>query len=138
MFRRRDRSTTASPTSAEPPSVSAPAVPTILDQYVRSAPTPQLAIPAVGPDSTLYLPLQAREATVGGSIVAVGPDGRVRPGWPVVLKRPGSEFWSVVVGSDGAVYGLAVEPESGDTSSASILAIAPDSTVRYTSTIIEP
>lgn len=99
---------------------------------------PSLAIPTAGPDATLYLPLQARDATVGGSIVAVGPDGRVRPGWPVVLRRPGAEFWSVVVGSDGTVYALAIEPEAGDRSSASILAIAPDSTVLWSTTIIDP
>ena len=97
-----------------------------------------LAIPAVGPDRVLYLPLQARDATVGGSMVAVGPDGRVRPGWPVELRRPGAEFWSVALGSDGTAYALAIEPEIGDASSASILAIAPDSTVLYTTTIIEP
>ncbi len=33
-----------------------------------------LAIPAVGPDGTLYLPLQARDETVGGSLVEVGSD----------------------------------------------------------------
>ena len=96
------------------------------------------AIPAVGPDDVLYLPLQAAGATAGGTLVAVGRDGRVRPGWPVELRRPGAEFWSVVVGSDGTAYALAVEPEAGDTSSASILAIAPDSTVLYRTTIIEP
>lgn len=97
-----------------------------------------LASPAVGPGSTLYLPLQARDETVGGSLVAVGQDGRVRPGWPVELKRPGAEFWSVVVGSDGTVHALAIEPEAGDAYSASILAIAPDSTVLSTTTIIDP
>jgi hypothetical protein len=95
------------------------------------------AAPAAGPDNTLYLPLQARDSTVGGSLVAVGPDGKVRAGWPVELKRPGAEFWSVVVGSDGTVYALAIEPESNGGSSASILAIAPDSTVLYTTTIID-
>jgi hypothetical protein len=103
-----------------------------------SDPFSNLAAPAVGTDSTLYLPLQARDATVGGSIVAVGPDGQVRPGWPVELRRPGAEFWSVVVGSDGTVYALAIEPETGDASSASILAIAPDSTVLWTTTIVDP
>ena len=93
---------------------------------------------AVAPDSTLYLPLQARDETVGGTLAAIDRDGRVRPGWPVGLKRPGSEFWSVVVGSDGTVFSLAVEPEPGDTSSASILAIAPDSTVLSITTILEP
>jgi hypothetical protein len=99
---------------------------------------PPLGLPVVGPDSTLYLPLQTRDATVGGSIVAVGPDGRVRAGWPVELRRPGSEFWSVVVGSDGTVYALAIELESSDSSSATILAIAPDSTVLWTTTVVEP
>ena len=62
----------------------------------------------------------------------------MRLGWPVELRRPGAEFWSVVVGSDGTAYGLAIEPETGATSSASILAIAPDSIVLWTTTIIEP
>ena len=97
-----------------------------------------LATPAVGPDSTLYMALQARDQTDGGSLVAVGPDGREREGWPVLLNRPGAEFWSVAVGSDGIVFALAIEPEPGDAFSASILAIAPDSTVLYTTTIIEP
>jgi hypothetical protein len=56
----------------------------------------------------------------------------------VELKRPGAEFWSVVVGSDGTVFALAVEPEAGGTSSASILAIAQDSRVRSITTILEP
>lgn len=99
---------------------------------------PSLGVPAVGPESILYMPLQARDATVGGSIVAVGPDGRVRSGWPVELQGPGSEFWSVVVGSDGTAYALAIEPESSSTSSASVLAIAPDGTVLWTARIIEP
>jgi len=97
-----------------------------------------LAIPAVGPDGTLHLPLQARDSTVGGTLVAVGPNGRVVPGWPVELKRPGAEFWSVVVGSAGTIHALAVEPESGGDSSATILAIAPDSTVLAATTIIDP
>lgn len=99
---------------------------------------PSQAEPAVGPDGALYMPLGARNAKVGGHLVAVDPNGRVRTGWPVELKRPGSEFWSVVVGPDGTVYALAIEPEAGKTSSASILAIAPDSTVGYTTTIIDP
>jgi len=62
----------------------------------------------------------------------------VRPGWPVELRRPGAEFWSVVVGSDGTAYVLAIEPEPGDTTSATVLAIAPDSSVLYRTTIIDP
>jgi hypothetical protein len=62
----------------------------------------------------------------------------MRPGWPVELRRPGSAFWSIVVGSDGTAYALAIEPETGDASSATILAIAPDSNVLYRTTIIDP
>ncbi|OGO58253.1 MAG: hypothetical protein A2Z32_00395 [Chloroflexi bacterium RBG_16_69_14] len=94
--------------------------------------------PAVGPGDVLYLLHPPRAATLGGTIVAIGPDGRVRPGWSVRLKRPGAEFRSVVVGSDGTAYALAIEPETGGKSSATILAIAPDSTMLYTTTIVEP
>ena len=99
---------------------------------------PSIASPAVGPDSTLYLPLQAADGSAGGSLVAVGRNGQVQAGWPVKLTRQGAEFWTVAVGADGTVFALAIEPEAGDRSSASILAIEPDSTVRYTATIIDP
>ncbi len=109
------------------------------ERYIKvDAYCPSLAIPAVGPDGTLYAPLQARAPSVGGSLVAVGRDARVLPGWPVGLTRAGSEFWSVVVDPNGTAYALAIEPESGATSSATILALAPDSTVRYARTIVEP
>jgi len=103
-----------------------------------SDPVVNFAPPAIGRDNVLFLLHAAAAKSVGGSIVAVGPDGRVRPGWPVELTRPGAEFWSVVVGSDGTAYALAIEPEANDTSSATILAIAPDSTVLYTATVVEP
>jgi hypothetical protein len=93
--------------------------------------------PAVG-TGALYLLHPPRSATLGGSIVAIGRDGLVRPGWPVVLTRGGSHFRRVVTAPDGTVYALAVEPEVGDSSSASILAIGPDSTVIWTTTIVEP
>ena len=101
-------------------------------------PCSSLGIPAVGPDGTLYLSLQARNEDVGGSIVAVDPDGEIRAGWPLELLRSGAEFWSVVVGADGTVYALAVEPEDGEATSATVLGIDPNSTVLYTTTIIEP
>jgi hypothetical protein len=96
------------------------------------------ALPAIGPDNGLYLIHGTADSSTGGSIVVVGSDGRVRAGWPVELQRPGAEFWSVVVGPDGTAYALAIEPEAGESSSASIVAIAPDSTVLYTTTIVEP
>ena len=94
--------------------------------------------PAVGPDGTVYLALQAHRSSVGGSLVAVGPNGRVRAGWPVGLKRAGAEFWSIAVGPDETVYAIAYEPAAGGTSTATVLAIAPDSTIVYRTTIIAP
>jgi hypothetical protein len=96
------------------------------------------AAPAVGPKGTLYLPLQPRDASVGGTLVAVDRNGSVHAGWPITLQRPGAEFLWTVVGSDGTVYALAKEPEAGNSASVTILAIAPDSTVLYRTTIIEP
>jgi hypothetical protein len=118
-----------------------PAMPLVRrdERYIKEdAYCPSIAIPVVGRDGLVFLQLQARTTSVGGSLVAVNPDARVRSGWPVELKRPGSEFWTVVVGPDGTAYALAIEPESSRTSSASILAVAPDSTVRYSTTIIDP
>ena len=94
--------------------------------------------PAAGPNGALYLPLQARRSTVGGSLSAIDANGEQRSGWPVELDRPGAGFWSLVVGSDGTAYALAVEPEAGDTASATLLAIASDGRVLYRSTIIDP
>lgn len=98
-----------------------------------------LATPTLGPDGVLYLIHRAVDESAGGStIVAVGLDGRVLPGWPVELKRPGAAFWEVAVGADGTAFALAIEPEGSATTSATILAIAPDGTVLYTTTIVEP
>ena len=94
--------------------------------------------PAIGPDNRLFLLHAATTSTAGGSIVAVGQDGSVVDGWPVGLKRAGSEVWSIVVAPTGNAYALAVEPEPNRSHSATILALAPDSTVLYTLTIIEP
>jgi len=93
-------------------------------------------MPAVGQANVLYL-LQAASTSGGGSIVAVGTDGRVRAGWPVGLKRAGSAFWSVVGNPAGGVWALAIEPETHGYS-ATILSIASDSTVRFATTVVEP
>ena len=100
-----------------------------------------------GPDGSLYLLQVAPNAGTGGSILAVGKDGAVKAGWPVVLRREGAEFSSVVVGPDGTAFALAIEPERYEqtecgtaipVSSATILAIEPDGTVRYRVTVAEP
>jgi len=98
-----------------------------------------LATPrAVGPGGTLYLALQPETSAVGGGITMIGRKGRVRPGWPVVLRRPGAMFASVVVGADGTAYALAIEPESGGRTSATVLGIAPDGSVRYRTALADP
>jgi len=96
------------------------------------------AAPTMGPGNVVYLLHAASSTSAGGRIVAVGPDGRLVAGWPVSLKRAGSEVWSAVVAPDGNAYVLAIEPEPNNGYSATILALAPDSTVLYTSTIIDP
>jgi hypothetical protein len=96
------------------------------------------ALPTVGPDNVLYLLHAAATTSAGGSVVAIGQDGGVVAGWPVGLKRAGSEFWSVVVAPDGTAFALAIEPEPNGSHSATILAIGPDSTVFYTATVVEP
>lgn len=95
------------------------------------------ASPALGPDGTLLLPLGAESDSTGGSLVAVARNGKVVPGWPVGLRRAGSGFWSVEVGPTGTVFAAAVEQEEGGLS-ATILGIAPDSTILWRTTVLEP
>ena len=71
-------------------------------------------------------------------VVAVGGDGKIVAGWPVTLTRAGAGFWSTAVTANGTVYAQAVEPEAGGATSTTILAIAPDSTVRSRTTVLEP
>ena len=96
------------------------------------------AAPTMGPGNVVYLLHAAASTSAGGRIVAIGPDGRLVAGWPVRLKRAGSEVWSAVLAADGNAYVLAIEPEPNNGHSATILALAPDSTVLYTTTVIDP
>jgi hypothetical protein len=74
----------------------------------------------------------------GGGLIAVRRNGDPARGWPVGLRRGGSTFWNVVVGSDGGVWALAAEREGFEAYSGTLLSIAPDSTVRGRLTITEP
>jgi hypothetical protein len=95
-------------------------------------------VPTVtGPDGVVYVALEPTSPTAGGSLIAVGRDGRIRDGWPVGLRNAGSRFWAIVPGTDGGIWALAAEPESRGYSG-TILSIAPDSTVRGRLTIAEP
>ncbi|MEO8570751.1 MAG: hypothetical protein ABI553_03540 [Chloroflexota bacterium] len=95
------------------------------------------ATPAVGSRNTLYLLQAASGPSTGGSIVAIGADGHVLAGWPVRLTRAGSQFASITVAPDGGVWALAIEPESRGYS-ATVLSIAADSSIRYSTTLVQP
>ena len=95
------------------------------------------APPVTGPTGLVYL-LHPPADDRGGRVVAINQSAEVRAGWPVDLKRTGAEFWSVVCGPDGTAFVLAIEPERAGAYSGTVLAIAPDSTVRWTSTVVEP
>jgi Putative zinc-finger len=92
----------------------------------------------VGPGGLVYVLEEPRSASEGTAVTALNPDGAVRAGWPVRLTRPGSEFQLVVVGGQGTAYVLAIEPEGSGRSSATVLAIAPDSEVVYALTVSDP
>jgi hypothetical protein len=92
--------------------------------------------PAVGPDGTLYVTMTSSKASSGNSLIALSPGGRMRSGWPVGLQRPGAQFWQIVVGSDGGIWTLAAEPDRYGYD-ATLLSIAPDSTIRGKVTIVE-
>ncbi len=96
------------------------------------------AAPAIGRFGILYLVHAAAKSSAGGSVVAVDEDGRVRGGWPVGLRRPGAAFWSIVAAADGTAFALAIEPEPNGSHSATILSLALNSTVGYTTTVVEP
>jgi hypothetical protein len=97
-----------------------------------------LAVPSVGQDGTVYLPLAAPDAQIGGSFDAVGPDGTSLAGWPMHLARRGAEARSILGGPDGTIWALAVEPESGGSTSATILAVTNDGTVLSRTTVVNP
>jgi hypothetical protein len=92
----------------------------------------------VSSDDVVHLLDDLSHPAKGWSVTAIGPNGHIRPGWPVTLRATGSEFWSIATSPDGTTFALAVEPESAGRYSATVLAIAPTGFVRYRSTIVEP
>jgi hypothetical protein len=104
------------------------------------------ADPFIDQAGTLYVLRAPTSKAGGGSVLAIGLDGKVVPGWPVSLKRSGSAFWHGSVGPDGSVFVDAYEPEPKvkrtdacfEPASLTMLAIRPDSTVRYRVTLVDP
>jgi hypothetical protein len=92
--------------------------------------TPQVA------GGTLYVALGPSGSDAGGSIIALSPSGSVKAGWPVGLRRSDAHFWRLLARPDGGLWALAAERD-GETYDATLLSIAPDSTVVGKVTIVE-
>lgn len=93
--------------------------------------------PVVDTSDVLYVAQSAKTSSAGGRLIALTDRGQVVDGWPVGLTRPGAYFYSILPAPGGGIWALALEPE-GNGTSATVLSIAPDSTVRWTKTIADP
>jgi hypothetical protein len=93
--------------------------------------------PVVDTLDVLYVAQSATSTSAGGRLIALTDRGQVVDGWPVGLTRPGAYFYSILPAPGGGLWALAREPE-GNGSSATVLSIAEDSTVRWTTTVVEP
>jgi hypothetical protein len=93
--------------------------------------------PVVDHADVLYVAQSATSSSAGGRLIALTDRGQVVDGWPVGLKRPGAYFFSILPAPGGGIWALAREPERNG-SSATVLSIGPDSTVRWTMTIADP
>jgi len=74
-----------------------------------------------------------------GSRATLVQEGRTVAGWPVTLRKATSHFVDLTVDAAGVTYALAVEGSpTPETMSETLLAIAPDGTVLYRTTVLEP
>ena len=74
-----------------------------------------------------------------GSRATLVQNGRTVAGWPVTLRKATSHFVDLAVDAAGVTYALAVEGSpTPETMSETLLAIAPDGTVLYRTTVLEP
>jgi hypothetical protein len=74
-----------------------------------------------------------------GSRATLVQNGRTVAGWPVTLRKATSHFVDLTVDAAGVTYALAVEGSPmPETMSETLLAIAPDGTVLYRTTVLGP
>ncbi len=97
--------------------------------------------PVVGPDGTVYVAAGKGAWGAGGDLVyALGPDGKVKPGWPYATVLSDGALLSgatggspgalpPVPGPDGTLY-LATRAGSGATIHDAVVALGPDGRVR--------
>ena len=93
--------------------------------------------PVLAPQSLIYTLENAPEGK-GERLNVVNRDGSVRSGWPKTLQRAGAKWDSVTIGSNRIAYAVADEPESNGEASVTIVAYAPNGTVTWKLTVIEP
>jgi hypothetical protein len=92
-------------------------------------------VPALGIGKVILVLLAPADATHGGRVVAVGPDGAVMDGWPVEITNPDGRWDLVAAGADGTVYATETEP-AGAGSTITLHAITPDGEVAWRSTLV--
>ena len=96
-----------------------------------------VAPPQLAPQSLIYT-LENAPAGKGERLNVVNRDGSIRSGWPNTLKRAGARWESVIIGSNRVAYAVANEPEANGEASVTIVAYAPNGTVTWKLTVIEP
>ena len=96
-----------------------------------------VAPPQLAPQSLIYTLEKAPEGK-GERLNVVNRDGSIRSGWPNTLKRTGAAWESVTIGSNRVAYAVANEPEADGEASVTIVAYAPNGTVTWKLTLIEP
>jgi hypothetical protein len=101
------------------------------------------ALPAVGPNGTLYVPESAvgegggLSSSAGGALVAIAPDGTTPAGWPITLPDSMAGDWSVLPRADGTIDVLAVVPtDKGD--QWTLVILGPDGRTRASTAVLLP
>ena len=100
------------------------------------------ALPALGPDGTVFLPESATggpglTSSSGGSVVAMAPTGTISRGWPLFLPDTMAGFWSLAARPDGTLVGLEVVP-IGAGSQWILVTMGRDGAIHAATPIIQP
>ena len=82
------------------------------------------ALPVVAGDGTVYVPLGSTAPSSRATVLAVGPDGRARTGWPATIGSAGSWVWGMAPGAGGVLFALVVHVLGDGTETMELLAIS--------------
>jgi hypothetical protein len=101
------------------------------------------ALPALGPDGTLFVPESVvgegggLDRNAGGALVAIAPDGSTPAGWPITLADSMAGYWSVVPRADGTIDALTVVPtDKGN--QWTLVILGPDGKTRASTVVLLP